>query len=92
MAKAQRLRAGIHGLVQGVGFRYSVISAARELGLDGFVENRPDGSVYVEAEGSPAMLDRLEAYLRRGPRLARVEQVKVERMDATGEFDGFSWR
>ena len=88
----QRLRATLHGLVQGVGFRYSVISAAQELGLTGFVENRPDGSVYVEAEGPPAMLDRLEAYLRRGPRMARVDQVESERVEATGQFDGFSWR
>jgi acylphosphatase len=89
---AQRLRATVHGLVQGVGFRYSVISAAQELGLKGFVENRPDGSVYVEAEGPAAMLDRLEAYLRRGPRMARVEELESERVDATGEFGGFSWR
>ncbi len=92
MANAQRLRATIHGMVQGVGFRYSVISAAQELGLKGFVENRPDGSVYVEAEGSPPMLDRMEAYLRRGPRLARVEELQSERVEATGEFDAFSWR
>jgi acylphosphatase len=92
MADMQRLRATIHGSVQGVGFRYSVISAAQELGLRGFVENRPDGSVHVEAEGSPPMLDRLEAFLRRGPRLARVEELETERVDATGEFDGFSWR
>jgi acylphosphatase len=88
----QRLRATVHGRVQGVGFRYSVISAGQELGLNGFVENLPDGSVHVEAEGSPAMLDRLEAYLRRGPRMARVVEVETERADATGEFDGFSWR
>ena len=88
----QRLQVVISGLVQGVGFRYSVISAAQELGLSGFVENRPDGTVYVEAEGAPAMLDRLEAYLRRGPRMARVEELQSERLDATGEFDGFSWR
>ena len=92
MAEAQRLRATVHGLVQGVGFRYSVISAAQELGLSGFVQNRPDGSVHVEAEGPPAMLDRLEAYLRRGPRLARVEDLESKRAEATGEFDGFSWR
>jgi acylphosphatase len=92
MATMQRLRASIHGRVQGVGFRYSVISAAQELGLNGFVENRVDGSVYVEAEGPPAMLDRMEAFLRRGPRLARVEELKSERLEATGEFDGFSWR
>ncbi len=91
MANA-RLQVSIHGRVQGVGFRYSVISAAQELGLSGFVENRLDGSVYVEAEGPPAMLDRLEAYLRRGPRMARVEQLESERLEATGEFDGFSWR
>ena len=88
----QRLRATVHGRVQGVGFRYFVISAAQELGLTGFVENRPDGSVYVEAEGPPAMLDRLEAYLRRGPRMARVDQVENERVEATGQFDRFSWR
>jgi acylphosphatase len=88
----QRLRATVHGRVQGVGFRYSVISAGQELGLNGFVENLPDGSVHVEAEGSPAMLDQLEAYLRRGPRMARVDEVETERADATGEFDGFSWR
>ena len=92
MARMQRLRASIQGRVQGVGFRYSVISAAQELGLNGFVENRVDGSVYVEAEGPPAMLDRMEAFLRRGPRLARVEELKSERLEATGEFDGFSWR
>jgi acylphosphatase len=92
MARMQRLRASIHGRVQGVGFRYSVISAAQELGLAGFVENRADGSVYVEAEGPPAMLDRMEAFLRRGPRLAQVEELKSERLEATGEFDGFSWR
>jgi acylphosphatase len=88
----QRLRATLHGLVQGVGFRYSVMSAAQELGLTGFVENRPDGSVHVEAEGPPAMLDRLEAYLRRGPRMARVDQLESERVEATGQFDRFSWR
>ncbi|HZD69615.1 MAG TPA: acylphosphatase [Actinomycetes bacterium] len=92
MANTQRLQASIHGRVQGVGFRYSVISAAQELGLRGFVENRRDGSVYVEAEGPPAMLDRLEAFLRRGPRLARVEQFQSKRQGATGEFDRFSWR
>jgi acylphosphatase len=79
-------------MVQNVGFRYSVMSAAQELGLTGFVENRPDGSVYVEAEGPPAMLDRLEAYLRRGPRMARVDQLESERVEATGQFDRFSWR
>jgi acylphosphatase len=88
----ERLRATVHGRVQGVGFRYAVLSEAGRLGLKGFVENRPDGSVHVEAEGSPEQLDRLEAFLRAGSRPARVDELAIERLEATGEFDGFSWR
>jgi acylphosphatase len=92
MADQQRLRATVQGRVQGVGFRYAVLSEARGLGLTGFVENRPDGSVHVEAEGPPERLDRLEDFLRGGPRPARVDELASERLEASGEFDGFSWR
>jgi acylphosphatase len=88
----ERLRATVQGRVQGVGFRYAVLSEAKTLGLSGFVENRPDGSVHVEAEGSREKLDRLEGFLRSGPSPARVEGLASERLRATGEFDGFSWR
>jgi acylphosphatase len=88
----ERLRARVMGLVQGVGFRYGVIRAAERLGLKGFVENRPDGSVYVEAEGPSEKLDQLEAFLRGGPRPARVDQLESERVEPTGEFGSFSWR
>jgi acylphosphatase len=88
----ERLRVTVQGRVQGVGFRYAVLSEAKTLGLSGFVENRPDGSVHVEAEGSPEKLDRLESFLSSGPRPARVEKLASERLRATGEFDGFSWR
>jgi acylphosphatase len=88
----QRLRARVQGLVQGVGFRYGVIRAAEDLGLKGFVENRPDGSVYVEAEGASEKLDQLELFLRGGPRPARVDHLESERVEPTGEFGAFSWR
>ncbi len=88
----ERLRASVQGRVQGVGFRYAVLSEAQRLGLTGFVQNRPDGSVYVEAEGSPDQLDRLESFLRGAPRPARVDGLTSERVEASGEFDGFSWR
>jgi acylphosphatase len=88
----ERLRVTVQGLVQGVGFRYAVLSEAKGLGLTGFVENRADGSVHVEAEGPPEQLDRLEDFLRGGPRVARVDDMASERLEASGEFDGFSWR
>jgi acylphosphatase len=87
-----RLKAVVKGEVQGVGFRWSVQRQAGELGLTGYAENLPDGSVRVEAEGDPARLDLLEAYLRQGPRWAEVESLDVQRAPATGEFRGFSAR
>ena len=87
-----RLRAVVRGEVQGVGYRWAVQRQARRLGLTGYAQNLPDGSVRVEAEGDPAHLDELEAFLRGGPRFAEVERLDSERAAATGEFHGFATR
>jgi acylphosphatase len=86
------LKAVVKGEVQGVGFRWAVQRQAVQLGLTGYAENLPDGTVRVEAEGDPDRLDQLEAYLRQGPRWAEVESLDVQRAPATGEFRGFSAR
>ena len=49
----------IRGYVQGVGFRWSTAREAKIMGITGFVKNLPDGSVYIEAEGTA---DRLKAF------------------------------
>ena len=87
-----RLKAVIKGEVQGVGFRWAVQSQAGRLGLTGFAENLPDGSVRVEAEGPPDRLDQLEAFLHQGPRWADVESLDSQRGPATGEFHQFEAR
>jgi acylphosphatase len=89
---ALRLRAVVRGEVQGVGYRWSVQRLARRLGLTGYAENLPDGSVRVEAEGDPSQLDELEAFLRGGPRFAEVDRLDSERVAATGEFHDFATR
>lgn len=66
----------VHGRVQGVGFRWNTVRAARELDLVGTVRNRADGSVEVHAEGSADALARLRAWLESGPPAARVESVE----------------
>jgi acylphosphatase len=92
VSQAQRLKAVVKGEVQGVGFRWSVQRQASELGLTGYAENLPDGSVRVEAEGDPDRLDQLEAFLHQGPRWAEVESLASQRLPATGEFHRFEAR
>ena len=52
------------GSVQGVGFRYRAFYAARENGVSGWVKNEYDGSVSMEAQGTPADLRQLIAMIR----------------------------
>ena len=65
----------IRGRVQGVGFRYFVARRAEALGISGWVRNRSDGAVEVEAEGPRPTLERLVEAAWRGPLGARVAGV-----------------
>lgn len=87
-----RLEATVTGLVQGVYFRHYTQQEAKRLGLTGWVANQPDGSVRVVAEGEDAGLERLVEYLHHGPPGARVEEVVVSRLTATGTFTDFKVR
>jgi len=91
MAQA-RLHAVIHGLVQGVNFRYYTALEARQLGVVGYVRNQWDGTVEVVAEGERPQLEQLLAFLHRGPRWAEVERVDFEWQSPTGEFHRFEVR
>ena len=92
MSHSQRLKAVVKGEVQGVGFRWAVQRQAGRLGLTGYAENLPDGSVRVEAEGDPDLLDQLEAFLHQGPQWAEVAAVESQRLSATNEFHRFEAR
>ncbi len=85
----KRLHARVRGRVQGVGFRYYVLSAAVELGLTGWVRNRRDGSVEVVAEGDLESLKSLVRALERGSRSSAVDQVTTDLQPASGEFGSF---
>ncbi|MES1944612.1 acylphosphatase [Salinisphaera sp. PC39] len=66
----------VSGRVQGVFFRASARARAVELGLTGWVANRPDGRVEGLACGPPAALDDFQAWLWEGPEAARVTGVE----------------
>jgi acylphosphatase len=65
----------IRGRVQGVGFRYFVLRRAQRLGLCGWVRNRDDGAVEVEATGARDTLGILIAALREGPTGSVVTEI-----------------
>ena len=84
-----RVRVKIHGLVQGVGFRFSTAREAERLALDGWVKNLLDGSVQFEAEGEDAAVDALVEWAHQGPVSAWVSGVRVREVPARGaEADG----
>ena len=69
----------VRGRVQGVGFRWFVSRQAHSLGITGYVRNLVDGTVEVLASAAdPAVLQRLEQILSRGPRGAEVDSVDRE--------------
>lgn len=69
----------VTGKVQGVYFRASAKQQAMNLGLNGFVKNETDGSVYLEVEGEGQAIDEMVNWCKKGPGLARVSDVAVEK-------------
>lgn len=68
----------VRGRVQGVGFRYSMVDAARAHRVTGWVRNLRDGSVEAFVQGDVAAVEAVVAWCRRGPPGARVEVVETE--------------
>ena len=74
----------VRGHVQGVGFRWSTVREAMNMGITGFVKNLSDGSVYIEAEGTPEVLNAFIGWCRKGPVFGSVESVESDSFPATG--------
>jgi acylphosphatase len=86
-----RRRVVVHGRVQGVFFRGSTVERAREVGVNGWVRNRPDGTVEAVFEGSAAQVAEMVHYCREGPPWARVERIQ-EFEEAPEDLGGFGIR
>jgi len=79
----------IRGKVHGVGFRFSCMEAAYKYGIKGFVRNKSDGSVYVEAEGDDTNLDLFRQWCHKGPLWAKVNEVEEELSPGTKDYNSF---
>jgi len=80
----RRLRVVVSGRVQGVWFRGSMVEQARALGVAGWVENRPDGTVEAVVEGPDDAVERILKWCHHGPSGARVDDVTTSEEPPAG--------
>lgn len=92
MSEMQRVNIIVHGRVQGVFYRDSTRRKAMELGLAGFVRNRPDGTVEIVAQGAPEALDDLIRWARQGPSAAVVSNLETAYAPPEPGLSGFTVR
>ena len=85
-----RITGSISGRVQRVGYRAKVISLAKDLGLAGFIQNRPDGKTLVIAESeNKGDLERFASAIRIKNGLIDVENIALEYSPGSGEYSTF---
>lgn len=88
--RVKRIHAIVRGVVQGVGFRFFTKYLAERFALSGFVRNRVDGTVELEAEGSEEAVSAFLGELKAGPpRAAHVSGIEVKEILSTDDFEGF---
>lgn len=75
-----------------MGFRFFARENARRLGLKGYVRNREDGSVELEAFGERKTLEAFLEILQQDKGFARVERVEKEFTGKSCESNEFSAR
>ncbi len=85
----KQIDCAITGSVQLVMFRDFAQRKARKLGIVGTVENLSDDSVKVAAQGSEENLMEFISHLKKGPLLAKVENVSVKWTEVKESFKDF---
>lgn len=86
------VKAVVSGRVQGVWFRAHTQDKARELGVNGWVRNLPDGSVEIVAQGDAAQIDALLSWARHGPPQAEVRDLQVSYLEEDTSHTEFEIR
>ncbi|MCK9582310.1 MAG: acylphosphatase [Endomicrobiales bacterium] len=80
MDKIYRYEFIVFGVVQGVGMRYFVKNLADTHGLVGWVNNQPDGSLKIIAEGTKEILDIFCEKFKKGNGIAKIENISINKI------------
>lgn len=86
-AGAVREKITFFGQVQGVGFRYRAVYAARDLDCTGWVENEPDGTVDMEVQGTPEAIEALIREISSGNWIEVTDTLRERISTVPGERD-----
>ena len=79
----------ISGRVQGVCYRAFVLHRANELNIKGYAKNMMNGNVKVIATGEDNAMNIFINMLKKGPSMARVEDIKISEIIIGEEFSNF---
>ena len=90
LENAVRKAGRAEGRVQGVGFRFFVQSNAKTLGITGWVKNMSDGSVTMELQGEPEIVERLIAKIKRGNDWIKVTSFEISDLPVVEGEDKFA--
>lgn len=82
----------LSGRVQGVGYRYFTESRAVKYNIKGYVKNTRDRKVEIVCQGEEEDLERFIDEVKKGPSLAVVTDVKIERLDNSPIYYDFEIR
>lgn len=78
---AIRLYVNVVGRVQGVGFRFFVRQTALSMKVTGWVKNESDGSVSMEIQAEPQVLDALIERLKKGNGYSKILQLESKNLE-----------
>ena len=82
------IRYTLYGRVQGVGMRYSVARIAKQMELNGYVKNKPDGTVECFVQGEEDVLRRFIMNVKnRTP--GYIEKIREEPVEYSKQYSNF---
>ncbi|MBC6369330.1 acylphosphatase [Lactobacillus sp. ESL0261] len=80
----------ISGIVQGVGFRWSVLNLAQKMGMTGSVRNNSDGTVTITLQAELSRVNQFCAELPKNiSQFARISNIKKEKLTKVSKMTGF---
>lgn len=79
----------IRGQVTGVGFRYFLESKARTLGIKGYAKNLAGDIEAVFQSQDEQKLEKMLGYAKTGPLLAKIDEVRIEKLNNQKQFQDF---